>query len=176
MTSRHRRSIAVALTVVVAGCASAQAPTPKSQLGIVTQYVAGTKLEITYRRPVARGRALFGALVPYGKIWTPSADTAARISISRPITINGSPLAAGSYSIWAVPDSTSWTLVFNSVAETFHLRYPNGRDVLRVRAAPVRGEHVETLQFAFPMVDADSARLELRWGATIVPLTIKATP
>src|ERR1700753_146178 len=54
----------------------AQAPIPKSQLAVVTQYVAGTKIEITYRRPVARGRAIFGALVPYGRVWSPSSDTA----------------------------------------------------------------------------------------------------
>jgi hypothetical protein len=45
--------------------------------------------------------------------------------------------------------------------------------VLRVRVVPKRGEHVETLQFSFPMVDADSARLELRWGTTIVPMSIR---
>ena len=50
---------------------------------------------------------------------------------------------------------------------------PDG-DVLTIHAAPVRGEHVETLLFAFPMTDADSARLELRWGTTVVPFTIKA--
>jgi hypothetical protein len=158
------------------GTACAQAPTPKSQLGVVTQYVAGTKIEITYRRPVARGRALFGALVPYGKVWTPSADTAARISVSAPITINGARLATGSYSIWAIPDEKSWSLMFNSVSSVFHLAYPSGRDVMQVKATPTQGPHVETLEFAFPMTDADSARLELRWGTTVVPLSIKATP
>jgi len=160
------------LTAALAACARAQ-PAPKSQLGVVSQMVGGTRIELTYRRPVARGRALFGALVPWGRIWTPSADTAARILLSGPIEVNGSRLAAGSYSIWAIPDSASWTLVFNSVAEVFHLRYPDGRDVLRVKATPMHGEHVETLMFAFPMVDGDSARLELRWGTTIVPLMIR---
>jgi hypothetical protein len=150
------------------------AQTPRSQLGTVSQSVAGMRIEVTYRRPVARGRDLFGALVPWGRIWTPSADTAARITISAPIEINGSKLAAGSYSIWAIPDSLSWVVAFNSVPTVFHLRYPEGHDVLRVRATPGRGEHVESLMFAFPMVDADSARLEIRWGTTVVPLSIRA--
>jgi len=163
------------LSVLLAACAHAQ-PTPKSQLGVVSQMVAGTRIELTYRRPVARGRALFGGLVPWGGVWTPSADTAARIVLSGPIEVNGSHLAAGTYSIWAIPDSTSWTVIFNSVAQVFHLRYPDGRDVLRVRAAPTHGDHVETLMFAFPMVDGDSARLELRWGTTVVPLMIRSSP
>ena len=162
------------LLLLAAPRAGAQETTRRSQLGIVVQYVAGTKIEIAYRRPVARGRTLFGALVPYGKIWTPSADSAARITTSAPITINGAALAAGSYSVWAVPDSASWAVVFNAVPAVFHLAYPSGRDVLRVNAAPTHGEHVESLEFAFPMVDADSARLELRWGTTVVPLSIKA--
>lgn len=149
-------------------------PAPKSQLGVVSQSIGSARLEITYRRPVARGRALFGALVPYGRVWTPSADSAARITLSEAVEINGAKLAAGSYTIWAIPDSTSWTLIFNSVPSVFHLRYPDGRDVLRVQAVPMRGDHVETLMFSFPMVDADSARLEIRWGTTVVPLSLKS--
>ena len=149
----------------------------RSQLGVVTQWIAGTKVEITYRRPVARGRELFGALVPYGRMWTPSADSAARLTTSAPITINGAPLAAGSYSIWATPDSLSWSIAFNSSAERFHLNVPSGGFVATVHAKPVQAnDYVETLMFSFPSADADSARLELRWGKTVVPMSIKATP
>jgi hypothetical protein len=164
---------ALALTTL-ASAACAQEATRRSQLGIATQWVAGTKIEVTYRRPVARGRTLFGALVPYGKVWTPSADSAARISTSGPITINGSTLAAGTYSVWAVPDSVEWTVTFNSNAALFHLNVPRSGDVLSIKARPHTGEHVETLMFTFPMTDADSARLELRWGPTVIPFTIKA--
>lgn len=161
----------VCLMLAVAAPALAQ---PKSQLGVVAQSVGGARVEIVYRRPVARGRELFGVLVPWGRIWTPSADSAARLTLSDAVEINGSKLAAGTYSLWTVPDSISWTFVFNSVPQAFHLRYPDGHDVLRVKATPTHGEHVETLLFAFPLVDADSARLELRWGTTVVPLTIRA--
>ena len=167
-----KHSIVAATAFANASIANAQ-PTPRSQLGIVTQSVGAARIEIIYRRPVARGRDLFGALVPWGRVWTPSADSAARITLSGDVEINGAKLAAGSYSIWTIPDSASWTVIFNGVPAAFHLRYPEGRDVLRVRAAPSRGDHVETLMFAFPMVDADSARLEIRWGTTIVPLTVK---
>ena len=154
----------------------AQMPIPKSQVASVVQHVAGARIEILYHRPVARSRALFGALVPWGRIWTPSADSAARFVLSAPVTINGAPLAAGSYSVWTIPDSTSWTVIFNATPAAFHLRYPEGHDVLRVRATPLQGDHVESLLFAFPLVDADSAVLNLRWGTTVVPLTIRAMP
>jgi hypothetical protein len=172
------RSAVCSLVAVAALCGcSRRSPAQtiaKSQLGIVTQQVAGARIEILYRRPVARGRVLFGALVPWGRIWSPSSDSAARMTISAPVTVNGAALPAGSYGIWAIPDSTSWTVIFSGTAAAFHLRYPDGHDVLRVRVAPQRGEHVETLLFDFPMVDADSAVLHLRWGTTIVPLSIRA--
>jgi len=168
------RTNAVALVLTLSGTGIAGAQNTRSQLGSVSQSIAGTRVEIVYRRPVARGRSLFGVLVPWGRVWTPSADTAARLTTSGPLQVNGSDLPAGTYSLWTIPDSTSWTIVFNSVPEVFHLRYPEGKDVLRVRATPASGEHVETLMFTFPVVDADSARLELHWGTTVVPLMIRA--
>lgn len=162
------------LAVAVPALACGQGNT-RSQLGTVSQTVSGTRIDVTYRRPVARGRQLFGALVPWGQVWTPSADSAARITVSAAVEVNGAKLAAGTYSLWTIPDSLSWTIIFNAVPEAFHLRYPESRDVLRVHATPTRGDHVETLMFAFPMVDADSARLEIHWGTTVVPLAIRAT-
>ena len=172
-TTRRRigaLTLAAAASAILSSCANAQ----RSQPGTVTQMVAGTRIEVFYHRPVARGRSLFGALVPWGRIWTPSADSAARFAVSAPVTVNGAALAAGTYGIWAIPDSTEWTVIFSGEADAFHLRYPEGKDVLRVRTTPLRGEHVETLQFAFPVVDADSAVLQLRWGTTIVPLAVRA--
>jgi hypothetical protein len=171
----YRAAVAGTLLVTFA-CASPAQAIPKSQLGSVMQMVAGARIEITYRRPVARGRALFGALVPWGRVWTPSADSAVVFSTSAPLEINGAELAAGTYSIWTIPQQESWTVIFNAVPHAFHLAYPDGRDVLRVHATPKRGEHMETLAFYFPLVDADSAMLYLHWGTTVVPLVIRARP
>src|SRR4029077_19704166 len=52
----------------------------KSQAGAIGQRVATTEITLTYSRPVARGRPLFGALVPYGQVWTPGADQATAIT------------------------------------------------------------------------------------------------
>jgi hypothetical protein len=175
MTMRGLSCGAAAVLCLHAAAAGAQA-IPRSQLGSVSQTVAGTRIEIEYRRPTARGRVLFGALVPWGRVWSPGSDSAARVTLSGPVEVNGAALAAGSYSLWAIPDSTAWTVIFSGVATVFHTRYPAGRDALRVQVAPARGEHVETLQFAFPVVDADSAVLQMRWGETVVPMTIRARP
>ena len=168
----------VLAVAALVGCADASSSQeiPKSQLGEVSQRVGAAEIEVVYRRPVARGRELFGKLVPYGRIWSPSADSAARITVMKPVEIDGHSLPAGTYGIWAIPDSTVWTLIFSGSPVAFHLRYPEGKDVLRVQVRPRQGEHVETLEFGFPMVDADSAALQLRWGTTVVPVKIRARP
>ena len=111
----------------------AQAPKP-SQHGSVSQQVAGTTITIEYNRPVARGRALFGALVPYGRVWCPGADNCTTIQFSTDVKINGQSLAAGTYSLWAEPEADKWTMIFNSAQPVFHTRYPHDRDVLRVQS------------------------------------------
>jgi len=138
--------------------------------------ISGTRIEITYHRPVARGRTLFGSLVPWGRVWSPSADTAPVFTASTAIRVNGAALPAGTYSLFTIPGQDEWTFIFSSSYPTFHLRYAEGTDALRVKAVPRAGEHMETLGFYFPMVDADSAELVLHWGRTMVPLAIRAQP
>src|SRR3954470_24608271 len=74
----------------------------KSQAAAVSQRVANTDITITYSRPVARNRTLFGALVPYNETWNPGADQATAVTFSRDVHVNGEPLPAGKYSLWAI--------------------------------------------------------------------------
>jgi hypothetical protein len=144
-----------------------------SQSGSVAQTVATTEIVVTYDRPVARGRELFGGIVAYGEVWNPGANDATTISVSRPITINGSSLEAGSYSIWAIPDPDEWTVIFSRAADVYHTPYPGEEhDALRLMVAPRQGEHIETLAFYFPMVEKKDTELRLHWGETVIPFQI----
>jgi hypothetical protein len=146
----------------------------KSQAAAIGQRIATTEITLTYSRPVARGRALFGALVPYGKVWMPGADKATAISISRDIQIDGHPLRKGSYSVWTIPRAESWTIIFNKTADAYHTEYPGEpQDALRLEVRPEQGPHVETLTFSFPIVEAKDAVLRLEWGPVSVPLSIR---
>ena len=58
-----------------------------SQHGSVSQHIGGTIITIEYNRPVARGRELFGALVPWGRVWCPGADTCTSIELSTDVKI-----------------------------------------------------------------------------------------
>ena len=146
----------------------------KSQAAAVSQRIANTEIIITYSRPVARGRELFGSLIPYDQVWNPGADQATAMSVSRDVTINAHDLHAGKYSVWAVPRSDQWTMIFSRAADVYHTPYPGeAQDALRVEARPEQGAHMETLCFYFPIVEGKDTVLRLHWGTTIVPLSIR---
>lgn len=145
----------------------------RSQRAELMQMVGNTEIRARYIRPVARGRELFGALVPYGQMWTPSADSALRISFSTDVEVDGQSLAAGSYSVWAVPDSTQWMVIFNRRADAFHLRHRESDDVLKLVVRVDSLPHVETLTVAFPVVDGNAATVQIHWGTTAVSLRIQ---
>jgi hypothetical protein len=149
---------------------------PFSQRGSVTQMVAYTNISVVYGRPVARGRALFGALVPWDSVWHPGADSATRIAFSRDVLIEGKPLRAGEYTLWLIPRATGpWTVIFSRAAHVFHKPYPGARfDVLRVDVTPEQLSQMESFAIYFPMVLRDEAVMRLHWGTTAVPIHIKA--
>jgi hypothetical protein len=145
-----------------------------SQHGSVTQEVAGTTITIEYDRPVARGRDLFGSLVPYDRVWCPGANECTTITISTPIKIEGQDLAAGTYTLWAKPGAAKWTMIINKAHPTFHTQYSRvtDQDLLKLEVTPRTGAHMETLAFYFPVVDGHHAELAFHWGTVVVPLAI----
>jgi len=169
----HARLIVAPLLIAAGGC-TGDGEIRKSQHASLTQMVGHAEVAIEYNRPVARGRALFGALVPYGEPWNPGADQATAISFSKDVMIDGQPLPAGKYSIWIIPGAERWIFILSRAADVFHTPYPAGRDALRLEIAPRRGSHMETLAFYFPAVDSTRAELVMHWGETILPLQIDA--
>lgn len=144
-----------------------------SQPAEVRQRMGAREIAVIYNRPSARGRELFGGLVPYDSIWNPGADEATRIELSDDVLIAGEPLPAGKYSVWAIPRPDEWTVIFSRAHDVFHVPYPEGRDALRLQARPVTGPYMETLTFHFSTAVRDSARLDLHWGGVVVPLWIR---
>jgi hypothetical protein len=176
---RLRRSLAIVLASVASlvGTAPAEAQGyPFSQRGSTTQSVAHTTIAVEYGRPVARGRALYGQLVPWDSVWHPGADSATRISFDHPVLLEGREVKAGEYSLWLVPRaSRPWTVILSRAAHTFHKPYPGAaNDAYRFDVTPEKGAHMESLAIYFPSVLRADAVLRIHWGDTIVPLRISA--
>jgi Protein of unknown function (DUF2911) len=178
MTRKSYYVYAAATCLTVAATASPVTAQgyPFSQRGTVSQMVAYTEISVSYGRPVARGRALFGALVPWDSIWHPGADSATRIKFSHDVLLEGKPLRAGEYSLWLIPrEHAPWTVIFSRAAHVFHKPYPGAKyEVLRLDVTPEQVSNMESFAIYFPMVLRDEAVMRLHWGTTAVPIRIKA--
>jgi hypothetical protein len=161
--------------IALALAAQANPPAVRlSQHGSVTQNVAATTITIDYNRPVARGRELFGGIVPYDRVWCPGADDCTTLTVSTAVKIEGQDLPAGTYTVWAKPGATKWTMILNRAHPVFHTRYNTvqDQDLLKLEITPRSGSPMETLAFYFPLVDGKHAELVLHWGTVVVPMSI----
>src|SRR2546426_11542071 len=84
---------------------------PLSQHATVSQRVGHTDIDISYNRPVARGRKLFGDLAKWRRVWAPGGDTAPSIPFRRRGLIEGKTLRAGQDTIWALPETAPRAMI-----------------------------------------------------------------
>ncbi len=103
--------IAIAFTLSYTVNAQIQTPAP-SPAAKLEQVVGLTTVNIEYSRPAMRGRAIFGELVPFGKLWRTGANMRNKITFDTPVTIGGSKLKAGTYTFFTVPNANEWEVIF----------------------------------------------------------------
>jgi hypothetical protein len=166
-------TVAAAASLPTSGDAQIRA----SERGSVTQMLDGTTITLDYARPTARGRELFGNVVPWDVVWTPGANWATTLETDKAIRINGVDVAAGAYSVWMTPREGTWTMTLNADTEFFHFQKPDpayGAYQIDFEAEP--GSHVEMLTWAFPHVSGDVATLEMQWGDTRTPMQVIVQP
>jgi len=106
---------ALALTgMLLAGRTEAQITTPQpSPKSTITQRVGLTDITIVYSRPSAKGRAIFGSLVPFGKRWRTGANATTTIKFSDEVIMEGKKIPAGEYGLYSVPNKDTWAMVLN---------------------------------------------------------------
>jgi hypothetical protein len=79
-----------------------------------------------------RGRTIFGALVPYGRVWCPGADEATTLDSTRPLQFGSIAVPPGPHTIWMLPSADTWTLIISKEPSGFHTRYNARADLGRV--------------------------------------------
>ncbi len=92
-----------------------EAPTAReSPVAIATAHNKNAYLKITYGQPQKKGREVFGKLVPFDKVWRTGANEATEVTTTEAISVNGTTLKAGTYSLFTIPGREKWTIIFNS--------------------------------------------------------------
>jgi hypothetical protein len=140
---------------------------------------AGLDVKVVYSRPYKKGRLIFGdekdeALVPNGKYWRLGANEATEITFSEPVTFAGKPVSAGSYRMYAVPNTTSWEITLNSELGKFGYFKPNyALDVVKVSAS-VQSSPVEAEQLTINFDnDSTGVIMDILWDRTLVRVPIE---
>ncbi|MCB9898867.1 MAG: DUF2911 domain-containing protein [Planctomycetes bacterium] len=162
---------------LAASAASQQAPAlpavRESPAASVTQRIGLTDVTVSYHRPGVKGRTIFGGLVPYGELWRAGANENTTIAFSHDVTIEGKPLAAGTYGLHMIPRPDRWTIVFNGDHESWgSYFYREEADALRVDVTPEEAPSTEWLRYDFDDLTDSSATLSLVWAETAVPMHI----
>ncbi|MFM9825196.1 DUF2911 domain-containing protein [Flavobacterium sp.] len=146
------------------------APSPKATL---TQMVGLTEVEINYSRPSAKGRAVFGDLVPFGKLWRTGANENSIISFSDDVVIDGKTLAKGKYALFTIPKADEWEVVFYSVIDNWGTPeiWDETKVALRTNAkSEIYDNFVESFTISIDNLDLNFAVLEFSWEKTHVTL------
>ncbi|MCM2274073.1 MAG: DUF2911 domain-containing protein [Candidatus Didemnitutus sp.] len=177
-----RSTLVLAVGLAAAAALPAQTAAPQLQFPAASpaaslkQRVGITDIEITYARPSMKGRAIFGALVPYGHIWRTGANSAPKITFSTPVTLGGANLEAGTYELFTIPNQDEWTIIIHkNMSQWGSYSYDAKNDVARVTAKPVTlSAPVESFAIWFNDLRDNSATLNLTWETTsvAVPLTV----
>lgn len=172
-----RRPLLTALLLaVVSSSIVAQERLPQpwaSQQATVIQRVGMTDVTVTYFRPGVKGRQIWGGLVAYGRVWRCGANENTVVSFDHDVSIEGEPLAAGSYGLHMIPTDGDWTVIFSRNTTSWgSYFYDEAEDALRVTVTPESAPHEEWLAYAFDDLTSESATLTLRWGEVAVPIRV----
>ena len=132
-------------------------------------------ITIEYSRPSAKGRVIFGDLVPYDKVWRTGANASTRITFSDDVKIEGTDVKAGTYAIYSIPNKTTWCIMLykdltlgGNVAD-----YKQENEIVRFKVpANVSNDRVETFTFNFTNLSANALTIELAWEKTKVSLNV----
>jgi len=139
------------------------------------ELAGGKSVTIDYSSPRRKGRAIFGELVPYGKVWRAGANEATTFVTTADLTVGGTHIPAGSYTIFAIPDKDKWTLIVNKKTGEWGIPYKYESDELarvdmKVSKLPAP---MENYTIAFDK-GASGCALKMTWDTTVASVDVSS--
>jgi len=149
------------------------APSPVQTL---KQNFALSDITIEYSRPSAKGRVVFGDLVPYDKLWRTGANASTKITFGEEVKLEGNTVPAGTYSLYTIPGKTEWTIVINKNTTNWGVDgYKQEEDLVRFKVkANSPNTPVETFTMGVSDMGFSSASIDLAWEKTSVSIKVTA--
>jgi hypothetical protein len=170
------KNIFLGVLVLITAAAQAQLTTPQpSPTATINQKLGLTDISVTYSRPGAKNRVVFGELVPFGKVWRTGANKATSVTFSTDVNLGGKDVKAGTYSLFTIPNSAEWTVILNSNTELWGAgKYDEAKDVARFTIKPtILNDIVETFTIDFSHLVGSDGHMNLSWENTRVAIAVK---
>ncbi len=146
----------------------------ESQGASVKQRIGLTDITIVYHAPLVKGRAIWGGLVPYNRIWRAGANENTTVTFTTDVKVEGKPIAAGTYGLHMIPTEKEWTLIFSNNAVAWgSFFYTEKDDALRVKVTPRQAPMQEWLSYVFAEPGEQSVIGELHWEKLCIPFKIE---
>ena len=169
------KKIIIVLAIIIANFTiEAQVQTPQSSpKATIHQTVGLTEVEVDYSRPSARGRAVFGNLIPFGKVWRTGANENTTISFSDDVIIDGKTLKKGKYSLYTIPKIESWDVIFYKTTDNWGNpeEWKEENVALKATVKPeTSNRSVETFTIGINGLDNNFAFLEMSWANSYAAL------
>ncbi len=172
----NKWTLIIAVFCCTAANSTAQVRMPQpSTTQTIKQDFGMSGIELTYSRPNAKGRKIYGDLVPWNKLWRTGANAATRVIFKDPVEIGGKKIDSGTYVIYTIPNVDSWDIILNKGISNWGTDgYKDSLDVCRFRIEPIKiKSKLETFTMQFADVKAESCELHILWEKTaiIIPIT-----
>ena len=134
----------------------------------------GKTITVDYSSPRAKGRKIFGGLVPYGQVWRAGANEATTFVTTEDLKVGGKDVPAGHYTLFTITEEGKWTLIISKKTGEWGIPYPGeGSDFVRtsmsVSSVP---EHVEDFKISFEK-SGDDCKMHMVWEKTEATVSIE---
>ena len=140
----------------------------------ISQNFATSKIELSYSRPGAKGRKVFGDVVSFDKFWRTGANGATTINFGEDVKVNGTDIKAGKYGIVSFPGENEWIMVITKDLNVSSVdAYKKENDVARFNVKSEKiNDFVETFTIEINNIKNESCDLIFKWENTAVRLNI----
>ncbi len=169
-----KKIIFILAAIVASYSGNAQVKTPQpSPKSTISQMVGLTEVTIEYSRPSAKGRTVFGDLVPFGKVWRTGANANTIISFTDDVIISGKILKKGKYALYTTPKADKWDIMFYSDTDNWGTpeKWEDSKVVVKASVEPkITTNNAETFVININNLTNDSATLDINWAQTLVSL------
>jgi hypothetical protein len=164
------------MLVATTAMAQIEAPQP-SPSAKAMQTVGLTEVTLEYSRPAKRGRAIFGELVPFDKLWRTGANSNSMITFSDDVKFAGTDVKAGTYAVYTKPGKKEWTvMLYNDTSNWGNPKTWDENKVVATATVEIKkiNYEVESWTMAINEVTMEGAHLQMMWEKTLVavPFTV----